>query len=65
MLESFSSRPFSKALIELVLDGRVDRETAGLRVPYELEGAWIRDGQAFTFARFKVESIEFDRAQAY
>jgi hypothetical protein len=35
------------------------REIDGLRVPFSLEGAWIVDGQPFTFARFEVERLEY------
>jgi hypothetical protein len=41
------------------------RNTRGLRVPYEVEGAWVLDSGRFTFARFKIESIEFDRPEVY
>lgn len=37
------------------------REVDGLRVPFAVEGSWILDGQPFTFARFQVEALEFDR----
>lgn len=41
------------------------REVDGLRVPFRLEGSWIIEGKPFTFARFQVDSIEFDRPDPF
>jgi hypothetical protein len=37
------------------------RNVDGLRVPFEIEGSWILDGKPYTFARFHLDSVEFDR----
>ena len=37
------------------------RSVDGLLVPFAVEASWILDGQPFTFARFQVQALEFDR----
>jgi hypothetical protein len=41
------------------------RQVNGLRVPFRLEGSWILEGKPFTFARFEVDTIEFDRPDPF
>jgi hypothetical protein len=41
------------------------REVDGLLVPFDIEAGWIIDGRPFTFARFLVESLEFDRPDPF
>ena len=36
-----------------------------LLVPFHVEGAWVIDGQPFTFARFDVQRLEFDRPESF
>jgi hypothetical protein len=37
------------------------RDVEGVRVPFEIEAGWVIDGKPFTFARFLLDSLEFDR----
>jgi hypothetical protein len=41
------------------------RDVDGLSVPFRVEGSWIIEGKPFTFARFQVERIEFDRPDPF
>jgi hypothetical protein len=36
-----------------------------LLVPFHVEGAWVIDGQLFTFARFDVQRLEVDRPESF
>jgi hypothetical protein len=49
------------ALTPFVGELRDWREVDGLHVPFAVEASWILDGRPFTFARFQVEAVEFDR----
>jgi hypothetical protein len=41
------------------------RSLDGLRVPFQVEGAWIIDGQPFRFAHFVVDQFEPGVAEAF
>jgi hypothetical protein len=41
------------------------REVDGLRVPFRMEASWTIDGKLFTYARWRVEQLEYDVAEPY
>jgi hypothetical protein len=41
------------------------REHDGLRVPFRMEAVWHVNGRDEPYARFTVEELELDRAEAY
>jgi hypothetical protein len=41
------------------------RQIGEVRVPFRVEGAWVIDGQPFTFADFRVERVEHDRPEPF